>query len=235
MLPPEAYVAVILFLLILFNPIYISYSHNIDWKLLLEYIKVFIWPSLLLLFIKLFKTNISGFINKISELSLPGGIKATTKESAITAQSEEPELKPTIDLLTTEEKKAKITQESSDKDADQLKKELEVTQGNLTQALTTLLYEKTYRLIFPSQIRILREIFNTPSKTVRADVVFSNYKKTIWFPSYPFADYVNFLKNFLMIAETENGSYTITPLGIGFLEYIGTQGLPEKPNDIKLI
>ena len=87
-----------------------------------------------------------------------------------------------------------------------------------------LFYEKTYHYIFGSQIKILQFMdINYPNGIEKFQIYNQFYLDALnKYPNlktYPFDPYLNFLVNWLLIRE-KDGFYTITNIGIGFLEYI---------------
>ena len=86
-MPTIAYIAVVLFLLAFFPSKYLSYINILDWKLLLEYIRVIIWPSITLFFLLNYRKEIKEFINKIHKVKTPWG-EASTETVAAQISSE---------------------------------------------------------------------------------------------------------------------------------------------------
>lgn len=87
-----------------------------------------------------------------------------------------------------------------------------------------LFYEKTYHYIFGSQIKILQFMeIHYPNGIEKFKIYNQFYLDALnKYPNlktYPFDPYLNFLVNWFLIRE-KDGLYTITNIGIGFLEYI---------------
>ncbi|MGI6278896.1 MAG: hypothetical protein ACOYJ8_03790, partial [Patescibacteria group bacterium] len=93
--------------------------------------------------------------------------------------------------------------------------------------LNFLLYhfERTYRLIFGSQLEILDLLSKNKSLSFR--FLLMKYRATNWYPSYPFGSYIGFLvtSGLVVFDMGDNGSYSITPLGDLFLKYLRDNGI----------
>lgn len=206
------YIITILFLLIFFHPVFQSYGQMLDWMLLLEYIKALAWPIIVAIFLFYNRKKVSDFIDRIRQVRGPGGFEANTERI----------VEQTTEAATTRVEETQLTQ---------LNERASTAERNALELQQQLHFERTYRLIFNSQLIILRTINNNPEHKLSADVVRAIYERTIWNPSYPFEEYINFLISSYLLSFRE-GFYSIEMLGILFLNYLGTQGIPDKGSDI---
>lgn len=83
-------------------------------------------------------------------------------------------------------------------------------------------YERTYRLIFGSQIRFLEQLKKSKDYKIPLTQAQILYKLSPVFPNYPEEDYFKFLINYYMVGfENTNGdNFYLTTLGNGFLDYL---------------
>jgi hypothetical protein len=94
-------------------------------------------------------------------------------------------------------------------------------------------YEKTYRIIFGSQIRCLRQLNVNKVLGATAQDIESYWKeyreraKAIS-GAYEFDQFIGFLVN-ARLAEKRGDRYFITELGVGFLQWITAEGVDDKP------
>lgn len=85
-------------------------------------------------------------------------------------------------------------------------------------------FEKTYRLIFGSQLNILRILKNGPI----ADSLFQSiHRRTPLADVYSFNNYMNFLLNsYLIKKRPADNKYELTLLGFYFLQYLEKNKIP---------
>lgn len=176
------------------------------------------FPILILLTILIFKKPLESIINNqlrafIENLS----IKLTKGDSTIEiARQNQVQQKNVTEKKETEIAKiakiaAKPTTEKDQKDA-------------------VIFYEKTYRLIFNSQLKILN-MLNTTNPTLIVSEVYEIYKATIWNKSviYSFQNYMGYLlASGLIDLDKKDNSYQITPTGKAFLKYLNENHMPLK-------
>ncbi len=98
-------------------------------------------------------------------------------------------------------------------------------------------FEKTYRIIFPSQMLILTTIqsFGEISKPLAESI----FRRTIWSSSLniPLEHFTGFLINVgLMVEDKQGNKFLLTPLGNLFLLYLTVNSIPNKlpANDLIL-
>jgi hypothetical protein len=102
--------------------------------------------------------------------------------------------------------------------------------------LTYYLYERTYRVIFGTQIRLLKHLNSVPFASAAelkafhdahlqmAGALSANYH-------YDFGHYLGFLTSSWLVTMVSPESYSITNFGRGFLHYMVESGLSEwRPN-----
>ena len=103
---------------------------------------------------------------------------------------------------------------------------------NLAFAQAFAAAERTYRLIFGSQLSLLRALNVGGPKTDSEMQPFyerAKKKNPKFYGSYPYEDWRNFLRGQSLIAHDENlDVYGISRLGRSFLEWITSQGLSEE-------
>ncbi len=94
-------------------------------------------------------------------------------------------------------------------------------------------FENVYHLIFQSQTDILQIINNQTENKLSKAILEAIHRRTVWIKTYAFENYIGFLvNNFLLTFNSEDQTYSITPLGILFLNYIKEMRYPKKVNDV---
>lgn len=91
-------------------------------------------------------------------------------------------------------------------------------------------FEKTYRLIFPSQMLILK-LLNESSGEIMSALTHSIYIRTIWAQKFntTFEQFIGFLiQSGLVIYEQATNKFLITNMGKLFWEYIKNNNIPLK-------
>ena len=85
-------------------------------------------------------------------------------------------------------------------------------------------FERSYRLLFGSQIVILNHAYQFGS--IRSALAESIHRRTVWKNTYPFNEYINYLVNseFLSFRE-EDDSYIILPVGRAFIDYLNNNSM----------
>ncbi len=176
-----------------------------------ELIKIVIWPVIVLIviiyFINKFKREIGEQIKKIETLYLgKNRIELTKANSKDLKEKQRKTKKSEIEKFKEKNNKLKNEKESTLKD----------------QNLLSLFYhfEKTYRLIFGSQI-IIVAFANLQTKISEASAR-GIYSNTTWINTYPYEQYMGFLINSGLISSLNptDQSYYIQPLGQEFIRYL---------------
>jgi hypothetical protein len=99
-------------------------------------------------------------------------------------------------------------------------------------AATQLQYyaERVYRLIFGTQITLLKWL-NTSGVATRAQLVsFYEWGKQLWpdlYANYSFEAYLNFLVSHALVGTQDQEHYVITDSGKEFLRWMTSAGVPE--------
>ncbi len=199
-----------------------------NWEIsciVLEYIKILIWPLLVFSCICYFKTDISNFINRVCQFKISGVeiIAEQQKETQLESKSQ-------IDTKTAAESiPSKLISD--------LVKNFRTEYNNITNEKNKLLndiavrdiiidYERIYNIIFGSQINLLEYLKNQQSGLPRREMelFFENVKKYNYiFVDWNLNNYINFLVQQKLI-EPFGVSYQITPKGSSFLTYISNMG-----------
>lgn len=99
--------------------------------------------------------------------------------------------------------------------------------------LLRLHFESVYHLIFQSQLNILRISRNhPPDHKINKVILEALHRRTVWATSYPFDQFIGFLVyNYVLQFNVEDLTYSITPIGQLFLDYISANGYADKVND----
>ena len=96
-------------------------------------------------------------------------------------------------------------------------------------------FEKTYRLIFPSQTVILNAM-NNQNGEITNPLAQAIFRRTIWAQHFniPYEQFIGFLiQSGVAIYDNKNDKFIITPMGRVFLDYLKNNNIPLKlsPND----
>lgn len=193
---------------------------------ILDYLKVIIWPFVVLIFVFSFKTNIAKFIDEISELNIFGNMAKRDQPTLTQNPPHEdvPEVIKESAELKTEEIKKEIKTKTTAEDQDNQKKILILQVAELQ---TALLFERIYNIIFGSQIKLLESLIINGSAGILYEDIAAYYQgvKAKWpnLNSYPLENYLGYLMNsglIILFSEGIQKKYKVTPLGIDFIEYI---------------
>lgn len=206
--------------------IFLMYSWNLDKAdRIFSFLETSFWPIIILLVIFLFKTELSNLISKGVVIILPGGHELRFNEPAPQQETTQknPEPKRIEDYKEIEKQYEEKIKE--------LGKGQEELKTQLINAQIYLDFERIYRVIFGTQIDLLkrlRSIFplGQPSK----DTIFFFALTQRLFPvfaNWTFAQYLNFLFTSNLIYY-DNGSYFVTDRGKAFLAYIEILNYPKK-------
>lgn len=168
------------------------------------------------------------FKKEIKTLIKNGGLKlAAPGFSLETIQKQQEELgtkeKKEIEALNSELEKSKK--------AEKILHELqEYTVRDKDTFFLGYHFEKTYRLIFPSQMVILNSMtnFNGEISDALAQALF---RRTIWAQQFniSYDQFMGFLvQSGLVVYELSSNKFTLTPLGRTFWEYLVSNNIPLK-------
>lgn len=190
-------------------------------KEILEYLKVIIWPSVILICIFLFKSNIAGLIERMDEWDIPFIGKGKT--SGMLKQQQEG-ISTDSKISQDEENDFKAVLEKRETEVSALKKNTDELAEQLTRAQVDLDFERIYNLIFASQI----ELLSTINYLDRAnfDYIIDYFlkvknKNRPVFNEWDVAQYIRFLLiNQLIENDIQKTQIIITQKGRAFLAYL---------------
>ncbi len=175
----------------------------------IEVLKIIIWPGIVLIVLKKFETEVKALIGRIQSVSAAGVTVNTANQQKEAIEDNEKiknlaeEIKTQRDITT----KLVELQENTKKSKD----------------LFELLYhfEKSYRLIFGSQLDFLL-ILEGKANSISREIAEALYRRTQWATTgYPFESYIGFLENSYFVNFNQRISiYEISPLGELFLGYL---------------
>jgi hypothetical protein len=183
---------------------------------LIEIIRFLVWPLTMVFTIKLFEQEIRNFIARLKSFSGPGGVGAEAYEG-----QQKVEENRKIEELVSELEKKKDLEKT-------LIEALNETDRNIKEYELLLHFEKTYRLIFGSQLGILLRLRDQLIEGVDAATIVLMYRASGWYEKgYQIGNYLGFLTN-SGLTELNNGNnkYKITALGIVFLGYLEKENIP---------
>lgn len=182
----------------------IKIIQSFDWKLLLAYTNVLAWPIVAIYLSNKFSQDIRGLLKRITKGELPGGIKFDSPPSQ-------------------DEKQTESTPKT--KEIEKIKSDLDYTQIYLD-------FERIYRLIFGSQIELLKRLRLQESiggeelkNTASFFVLTQNFYELL--KSWTFDQYLKFLFDAGLI-HMKNDRYLISDKGKAFLSYIEFLNFPSK-------
>jgi hypothetical protein len=166
------------------------------------------------------------FKKEIKSLIKNGGFKVAAPGFSVeTLQKQQTELtskeKKDIELLNSELEKTKT--------AERILKELqEYTARDKDTFFLGFHFEKTYRLIFPSQMVILNTMRNNKDEISDA-LAQAIFRRTIWSQQFnvSYEGFIGFLTQSGLISYQSN-KFVFTPLGRTFLEYLSNENIPLK-------
>ncbi len=164
------------------------------------------WPGVFLIMIILFRGELSRLIERLKYVDF-GNKRASFEQEEQKSGSEDIERK-----AKELEKEISDAKSSSEKEKAKLNREL--------------FFERTYVLIFRTQIELLRELRKFKIHGLFWNALFSKYN--IILANYNFGHFMNFLhgSGFITWERTQNGLDTkviITRLGEEFLDYIDSR------------
>ncbi len=216
----------------------------IDWKMLLEYLKVILsWPPIALLiamlFISRFRTAIDDFLKRLVEGNIFG-----QKFTAVPPPQQKDNSNPTEDRLAlAAEASAQASATGTLQTDEQLPPELAnepfareaVNYARHYPAETVIEYrqllfnygaERLFARVYGTQISLLEFLATkseTPLSLAELMTFHDDHQRKAEDTSYQIRDYINFLINWGVIArfgEENSHEYGITEHGIQFLSYI---------------
>lgn len=193
-------------------------------NMILNYVQVLVWPILIgVALFYFFRSDIRGLLQRLLSAKVPGG------EFQFQPQGE-PEIEASLPLDIVRERGSDI-KERYDQQIHNKDEQIESLFQELAKKDLQVQYEATYNQIFGSQLSLLEYLSTKGSAgATYLDLYTFFYAPTVGvYPSpkiYTFERYLGFLVTSGLIEEHTTGRYRITPLGIGFLEYIAGRGYP---------
>lgn len=177
-----------------------------------------------------FRKEIKNLVNKgILKVSVPGLSIETARQQK--------------EKVTAREKKEIKALNAELENTKKAKQALEEIQKDTAQHSETFFlgyhFEKTYRLIFPTQMAILIAMSNHNGEISDA-LSRALFERTIWAQNLgvSYEQFIGFLINSgLIVYNNDNSNIFLTPLGKTFIEYINNNNIPTKlpANDSTLI
>jgi hypothetical protein len=186
---------------------------------------------LILIAILLFQAQLAGFLSRVTSIGREG-LKAAP--AVANQQNQADPNKEAQDVLKALDSPMLLEQEQAIRT--QLEKQGIQNAGEKVDLLVRYLaicqlvvtFEETYRLIFGSQIYILKRV--NESKVLKRSVVEEHFRHTQkLFPAFTDWDadrYMSFLLTFHLL-QYQNEQYAITPFGIEFLTWMARVGAAE--------
>lgn len=204
---------------------------SMNWDLILKYLEVLAWPTVVLIVCYWFKNEVGGLINRIAGGKLPGGFEFSSPPSQKPPSENVPkEIKESVALKEEKNKKEKNKKEKkivTSPTTTDLQQQISASLSQIAGLQTALIFERTYQNIFGSQIKLLDELRLRGLVGALYEDIAAYYQqiKIKWagLNSYPLEDYLNYLKNAGLVTlfyDDAQRKYKITPSGVDFLEYI---------------
>lgn len=164
--------------------------------------------------------------------SVPTGDKTGEtpfSESPSDSASTSPSASPSPSISASPSPSPEDNSDTEKEKANLLRENEALRQQNIEFAKTAI-YEKVYRLIYGSQLLILKLLRgNKPTYSASNKQIEEIYKNSKWFPNYAYDDYIHFLVNAQVMGRNEkDNEYYLTVLGKEFLDYLLDNGYPDK-------
>lgn len=205
----------------------VYFVHNISTDLantVLEYIKVLIWPIVVLTVCFSFHAEISHFIRRIiagkfagAEVTLaPSQEKANESSLNEKLEQTQPAGKDDIEKVIEEKENAIVatTQQKDELQKQLVEKEIELD------------FERIYNIIYRSQIDLLRSM--VVSDHYGLTFITNHFQKensiSAAFNNWNVFQYIAFLFNNGLIEQRDNHTYAVTIKGRAFLQYLNIMG-----------
>lgn len=200
------------------------------------------WIEISRIIVDLFKTIIpfvviffiiGMFKEEIKKLIHSGGLRVSAPGFSLET------VQPQQEKVGTKEQKEIQELNSELQTAKQMQQKLRELQEYTVRDKDTLFlryhFERTYRLIFPSQMKIL-EVMSNSNNEITEDLTNAFFRRTIWAQKFNIS--IKQLDNFLIQSglvfyDSSGRKFTLAPVGKAFLEYIKKENIPSKPlNDV---
>jgi len=190
---------------------------------IVNFLRILAWPLVVLYVLNRFHIEISNLINRVKSITGPGGIGVETAEEQRKVEETEKVEKLSKELEDVRNINTRL-QELAD-----------VTKKSAQDYQLLYHFEKTYRLIFGSQLQILKDLEQS-SEGQELAFPLLRYRASGWYEKgYALSDYMNFLINSGLVEFTSGPRstiiYKITTMGRLFLLYLVANSMfLEKPN-----
>jgi len=187
-------------------------------EVLLGYTQVLVWPLVIVGLVWMLRRQIRSLLDRLSSAKW-GPVQADFQQQ-LEAHSEEPgpPVEVSGDALQQEydDWQEAYSQEIAERDA-AIQKLVEENAG----WRTAYHFERTYNLIFGSQIRLLEYLAGRGDAGADLRGVYAFYAGAHFVPEgYPFQSYMGFLKTQGVVEESPPNGYRITELGVRFIVYL---------------
>lgn len=194
------------------------------------------WPFTVLLVgsfaLILFKKPLIGLIERAHEVGM-GGVKVSTKvQEQRQLESSTPSLREDKLIKAVQSPLLSEMEEQIRKDLDVYSKDGIEREKVLIKAVAAnqiaVVFERTYSLIFGSQLAILQFLASSPNILERPEAILPFYEKAkAGYPSlyetYSFDKWLSFMKSSILVTQ-QNESIGITVRGKEFLKYLIDHG-----------
>jgi len=194
-------------------------------SLILDFVRALIWPAVAVATLMLFRHQIKSLLDRLSSARW-GNVHAEFQQQAeLPSHDVEPPVEASDDLFADESAAvAEIYSRELEKQREIVEKLVEENAG----WRTAYHFERTYNLIFGSQLRLLAHLAERADAGVGLPTIYGFYASG--FPGGPmdrFQPYVDFLKVSGLVEETPANHFRITALGVRFLQYLGEMKYPQ--------
>jgi len=195
---------------------------RIDYRMVLEYIDVIIWPLVVIGAIWFIRPNLPQLLDRLEELNLLGNNAKFSKATNQHADAKADELEE-VDA-------------DASKPATNVNNDLQIvddeTHALLTSDAAAVAYMQVYLDIFGTQLHVLRRLVDYTEGLKAEDLadIFDGHKRLGGNHAFQsFVPYMQFLKqNILVLYEPTSRTYVLTNAGYYFLVYLARQGLLDR-------
>jgi hypothetical protein len=193
---------------------------------IIELIRAVWIPAIIIWLVKKYDLEVSNFISRIIKFTTPGGL------SFDAAQEQQEEEKKEDNELETLAREIETSQNVRDK----LFELLEETNKTKEEVTLLLFFEKIYRLIFGTQLKLLNNMILSDGKCSLTMAIISHRASGWNEKGYDFNNWIGFLTKQNIITyvsgtNQEDCYYEITNLGKLFMSYLALNKISlNKPN-----
>jgi hypothetical protein len=208
---------------------------TIDAQIVLEYVQALAWPMLAALIVIAFRSDLSDLIKRLKGVTGFGVSGETwpppSQTPVPTSELPPPEADPSLEPVDGEAHHTSVpdgsTIAANDSarvaEAEDLRQQLADSQRDAALANLNLFYERTYRLIFGTQIQAL-QFLNTRNfiGVDPAELMYylNEHHRLGGDPNKTLDPYLGFMVSSTLIYVGADGKYYITGYGRGLLQYI---------------